>query len=122
MAGRTENWITPLELHEKQADSTVRPLIIDVRGPAEFDSGHIPDAINLPAGQLLESLPEVSSGQPLVVYCDMRHRGSSRSEKAAEQLRKAGMQARVLDGGFPAWEAADYPVQRRGQFHQVGKV
>jgi len=42
----------------------------------------------------------------------MRHRGSSRSERAATLLRASGYDARALDGGFPAWEAAGYPVER----------
>jgi rhodanese-related sulfurtransferase len=36
----------------------------------------------------------------------MRHRGSSRSEQTAALLRESGYDARALDGGFPAWEAA----------------
>jgi rhodanese-related sulfurtransferase len=42
----------------------------------------------------------------------MRHRGGSRSERAAALLRGSGYDARALDGGFPAWEAAGYPVER----------
>jgi phage shock protein E len=42
----------------------------------------------------------------------MRHRGSSRSERAAALLRESGYDASALEGGFPAWEAAGYPVER----------
>ncbi len=122
MSDRTKNWISALELHERQTDSAVRPLIVDVRAQPEFEAGHIPDAVNIPAAGVLESLPQLNTGQPVVLYCDLRHQGSSRSERAAEQLRKAGFQVRVLEGGFPAWEAAEYPVVRRSQFHQIGKV
>jgi rhodanese-related sulfurtransferase len=122
MVDRTGRWISPLELHENRSDSTARPLVVDVRSQQDFDAGHIPDAVNIPADKVLESLPRLNTGQPVVLYCDMRHRGSSRSEGAADQLRKAGLQARVLDGGFPAWEAAEYPVSRRSQFHRVGNV
>jgi rhodanese-related sulfurtransferase len=41
----------------------------------------------------------------------MRHRGQSRSERAAALLRESGYQAQALDGGFPAWEKAGYPVE-----------
>ena len=40
----------------------------------------------------------------------MRHRGQSGSERAAALLREKGYDARALDGGFPAWQAAGYPV------------
>jgi rhodanese-related sulfurtransferase len=42
----------------------------------------------------------------------MRHRGDSRSERTATLLRESGYQARALDGGFPAWAAADLPSER----------
>jgi rhodanese-related sulfurtransferase len=41
----------------------------------------------------------------------MHHRGASRSERAAKQLRASGYQAQALDGGFPAWEEKGYPVK-----------
>jgi rhodanese-related sulfurtransferase len=42
----------------------------------------------------------------------MMHRGVSRSETAATLLRESGFEARALDGGFPAWERAGFPVTR----------
>jgi rhodanese-related sulfurtransferase len=42
----------------------------------------------------------------------MRSRGSSRSEEAATLLRESGFDARALEGGFPAWDAAGYPFAR----------
>jgi rhodanese-related sulfurtransferase len=42
----------------------------------------------------------------------MEHRGSSRSERAAASLRESGYQASALDGGFPAWKAAGYQVEK----------
>jgi len=42
----------------------------------------------------------------------MHHRGNSRSERTAALLRESGYDAKALDGGFPAWEAAGYPVER----------
>lgn len=42
----------------------------------------------------------------------MEHRGSSRSERAAALLRESGYEAQALDGGFPAWKAAAYPVDQ----------
>jgi rhodanese-related sulfurtransferase len=41
----------------------------------------------------------------------MRHRGNSGSERAAALLRESGYQAQALDGGFPAWKRAGYPVE-----------
>ncbi|MBN1658192.1 MAG: hypothetical protein JXA93_07305 [Anaerolineae bacterium] len=40
----------------------------------------------------------------------MHHRGSSASESAAGLLRESGYEARALEGGFPAWRDAGFPV------------
>jgi rhodanese-related sulfurtransferase len=44
----------------------------------------------------------------------MHHRGASRSETAATLLRESGFDARALDGGFPAWKEAGFPVALKG--------
>ena len=46
-------------------------LVIDVRSPEEFRSGHVPDAINLPLGELRESLPHrvKDKNQVLLLHC-----------------------------------------------------
>jgi rhodanese-related sulfurtransferase len=41
----------------------------------------------------------------------MRHRGGSRSERAASLLRASGYDAKALEGGFPSWQAAGYAVE-----------
>jgi rhodanese-related sulfurtransferase len=122
MLDRSSQWITAIELHAQMQDSAIRPLLIDMRSQSEYQARHIPEAIHIDGDELLESLREVGGGKPVVLYCDMHHPGSSRSERAAERLRLNGLQTRVLEGGFPAWEAAEYPVDRGRQFHQIGKV
>ena len=37
---------------------TAGALVIDVRSPDEFRSGHVPNAVNIPLGELRESLPQ----------------------------------------------------------------
>jgi phage shock protein E len=46
-------------------------LVIDVRSPEEFSSGHVPNAVNIPLGGLRESLPRrvKDKNQVLLVYC-----------------------------------------------------
>jgi rhodanese-related sulfurtransferase len=122
MADRSKQLISALELRAEMQDSALQPLVVDVRSQADYQNGHIPDAINIPADEVPESLPQITTGQPVVLYCDMRHPGVSRSERTADLIRKTGLQARVLEGGFPAWEAAEYPVDRKRQFHQAGNV
>lgn len=107
-----ENLIGVRELHEKLSGEDLPPIVIDVRSHADYEAGHIPDALNYPTEQILDWLTRLPNGRPVVTYCDMQHPGSSRSERAAQQLREVGFQARALRGGFPAWKDAEYDVDQ----------
>ena len=63
-------------------------LVIDVRSPEEFREGHVPDAINLPLGELRESLPRrvKDKSQVLLLHC----LSGGRSGLARQQLRRLG--------------------------------
>jgi rhodanese-related sulfurtransferase len=77
--------------------------VLDVREPGEFESGHVPDAVHIPLGELGDRLGEVPRGRPIVTYC-----GSvARSTTAASLLERAGVgPALNLEGGFEAWRKA----------------
>ncbi|HZO70768.1 MAG TPA: rhodanese-like domain-containing protein [Ktedonobacteraceae bacterium] len=101
--------------HELAAsgDGDASPLIIDVRGAAEYAAGHIQGAVNIPMGQLSRKLKQIPRERPIVTYCNMHHRGESRGERAAAQLREQGYQARTLDGGYPGWKEQGLPVEEK---------
>jgi hydroxyacylglutathione hydrolase len=85
------------------------PLVIDVRQPAEYASGHIPGAIHLSAGDLQDRLADLPKDRPIATVCASGYRSSV----AASLLAQAGFQnvAWVADG-LPAWKAAGMPVER----------
>jgi len=86
-------------------------VILDVRTPEEFAAGHIPEARNIPHDQVADKLVELAPlhGKTVVLYC----RSGRRSGIAAKLLRDAGFSdVRLLEGDFPGWEAAKYPVER----------
>ena len=72
--------------------------LIDVRTPAEFASGHIPGARNIPVDELRERMHEIALGR-VVVSCQVGQRGHT----AAMLLREAGYDAANLDGGYLTW-------------------
>jgi rhodanese-related sulfurtransferase len=106
----TTDKIKPIELNELM-DQEPSPLIIDVRDKGTYELGHIPSARNIPEDELIQVLDEPPLNRQVVVYCDMKHPGSSRSEAAAQKLREVGYDTRVLDGGFPAWSQDGYDVE-----------
>jgi rhodanese-related sulfurtransferase len=79
------------EIHELPAGA----LIVDVRTAAEYQSGHFPDAINLPVGEIAKRTSELGdASRPIVVYCRSGHRSAA----AKALLEKAGF-TNVTDGG-----------------------
>lgn len=63
-------------------------LVIDVRSPEEFRSGQVPNAINIPLGELREKLPAQvkDKGQVLLLHC----LSGGRSGLAQAQLKGLG--------------------------------
>lgn len=64
-------------------------VIIDVREPFEYDSGHVEDALNIPPTELLagsKQLSDVPKDAKIIVYC----RTGSRSNAAIQILKQMG--------------------------------
>jgi hydroxyacylglutathione hydrolase len=77
-------------------------LVLDVRQPAEWSSGHIPGAVHLTGADITSRADEVPQERPVAVIC-----GSGfRSSVAASVLRARGHREvyNVL-GGMTGWEA-----------------
>lgn len=107
--------ITSRELAERlRADDVV---VLDVRGAAEWEAGHLPGAENIPVGYLAERLAEIPRERPLVVHCQ----GGGRSAIAASLLLSKGFDNVInLTGGYADWQAADNPTEREAQTVDAG--
>ena len=86
-------------------------VVIDVRDAAEYKSGHITNARNIPEKDLdarLKELEKVKS-RPIIVSCA---RGNT-SAKVAMRLRKLGFnEVFSLHGGLNAWQQANMPLEK----------
>jgi rhodanese-related sulfurtransferase len=51
-------------------------MLVDVREPSEYQSGHIPDAINIPLRMLAQKLGEIPRDRPVVMYCSTGYRSA----------------------------------------------
>lgn len=77
-------------------------VVIDVRTAAEFDTGHIPGAVNIDVKgeNFLEQIKLLDSTKSNLLYC----RTGKRSETALTIMRKNGFaHTRHLKGGIEAW-------------------
>lgn len=101
--------ISPVDYHAQFAGNTDDILLIDVRTPDEFASGHLSGAINIPVEELQARLNEVPDDKPIVVYC----RSGNRSHTASLILDSAGYSSAIydIDGGVIAWSAAGLPLE-----------
>ena len=83
--------------------------VIDVRRRAEWDEGHIPGAVHLYLGDLVNLTRDLPRDTPLAVQCQ----GGTRSAIAASLLQANGFtNVANMSGGFDAWQAAGLPVER----------
>ncbi|WP_020134946.1 rhodanese-like domain-containing protein [Streptomyces sp. 351MFTsu5.1] len=103
---------TPAALATEQARTRLHELtVIDVRTPAEYASGHLPGALNIPLDQVRRALPEIrraaERGDVLVVCAS-----GARSEKAHRELAEQGIPTATLTGGTGAWAAEGHDLHR----------
>lgn len=95
----------------EQIQSHTPPVIIDVRTPHEFSSGHIPGALNIPIQTFKAQLSQLdpSRNRPIVVYCE---RGV-RARRAEKLLAEAGFtQVFHLEGDLQEWRRRSYNLSR----------
>ena len=103
----TASTLSPSQFEELTKQPGV--VTLDVRTPAEFASGHLPNAVNLDVESPAFSagLAELDPDAEYAVYC----RSANRSKVAMQQMQQAGIDAvQDLDGGIVAWQQAGLPV------------
>ncbi len=71
-------------------------LLLDVRSPLEFASGHVDGALNIPLNELRSRMHELSPEREILTYC----RQGLRSYYAVRTLGQHGFNARNLSGGI----------------------
>jgi rhodanese-related sulfurtransferase len=90
--------ITVEEFLSFTEDKLTEFTIVDVRTKAEFDSGHIKNAVNKPVQEInsVDDLKIFDINKPVLVYCRSGHR----SFAAAKVFVQAGFETYNLLGGI----------------------
>ncbi|MFK3984800.1 rhodanese-like domain-containing protein [Micromonospora sp. NPDC050397] len=101
---------SPHTLDTDQARTRLHELIVlDVRTPGEYATGHLPGSLNIPLDHLKQALPDIrhaaERGNILVVCAS-----GARSESACNTLSAQGITTATLTGGTGAWAAAGHPL------------
>lgn len=89
----------PVELKNFMEKGGVR--IVDVREEADYQIGHIPEAISIPKAELTSNLDKLSKDEVSIVYCynQQCHLGDS----ACLTLAEYGYPTMLLEGGYEVW-------------------
>jgi rhodanese-related sulfurtransferase len=78
-------------------------VLVDVREPFEYQSGHIPDAVNIPLRTLTATLTKIPHHRPVVLYCSTGYR----SAMGVMTLHLLGYDnVRGFPPSFAGWKAA----------------
>lgn len=77
-------------------------VLLDVRSAAMYAKGHVPGAINLPHGKLVESkLAQWPTDVLFVTYCAGPH--CNGAARGALRLAKLGRPVKIMAGGITGW-------------------
>ena len=102
------NTITVQELHQL-APLPEASILVDVRTPIEYDSGHVPFAKNIPLDEIPNHADELKEYKHVYVIC----RSGGRSMSACMMLNELGLSNTTnVMGGTSAW-AMQYPIQQQ---------
>jgi rhodanese-related sulfurtransferase len=84
--------------------------LVDSRGTAAWEQGHIPGAIHLPTAEVPARAADLlDPAVPVVTYC--WGPGCNGATKAALALAKLGYQVREMIGGIEYWIREGFAVQ-----------
>lgn len=92
--------IDMVEMERRRNEGDV--LILDVRGKAEYDLRHVPDAVNIAHTRLRVRLNEVPRDRPLIVHCN----SGGRSAAAVSLLQRHGYRATQVNDRIARWRPA----------------
>jgi NADPH-dependent 2,4-dienoyl-CoA reductase/sulfur reductase-like enzyme/rhodanese-related sulfurtransferase len=89
-------------------DLDAETVLLDVRSTEEYETGNIPESINIPLDELRSRLDDLDKNKRIIVQCF----SGQRSYFASRMLRLHGFDVRNLTGGIRSWQATHPDVER----------
>lgn len=105
LALETDCW----DVHAALDAGTDDFLLLDVRGRAAWDAGHVDGAVHLPHADLTaDRLADVPADRLVVVYCAGPH--CNGADRAALRLAGLGRPVKKMIGGVTGWQDEGLPL------------
>ena len=99
--------VTQVDVRHLQKALASGAVLIDVREPFEFASGHVPGAVSIPMHLVPLRLDEIPKDRDLLVICA----AGNRSWQIVHYLGERGISAVNVAGGTMAWHSAGLPIE-----------
>ncbi len=93
----------------KTALSKKTHVFIDVREDWEYKEGHIPGIKLISLGNIEKEAQKLDKKVKYITVCA----AGRRSKKAAEQMKKIGLNVVSMQGGMMKWQEKNYPVETK---------
>jgi rhodanese-related sulfurtransferase len=90
------------DVHDSMASGARGFVLLDVRSHELYARGHVPGAVNIPHGKLIEStLRSYPAATIFVVYCAGPH--CNGAHRGAVRLARLGRPVKLMIGGVTGW-------------------
>ncbi len=99
------------DVHDAIASGQQDFILLDTRSPLLYAQGHVPGALNLPHGKIVDvKLREYPMDTLFVVYCAGTH--CNGAHRGAERLARLGRPVKLMIGGITGWLDEGFDLAR----------
>jgi rhodanese-related sulfurtransferase len=86
-------------------------VVLDVRSPEAYATGHVPGAVNLPHRRIVErNLARFDADVLFIVYCNGPH--CNGADRAAVRLSRLGRKVKKMIGGIEGWKDEGFELAK----------
>lgn len=85
-------------------DSDDPPRIVDIRSPAAYERGHIPDSENIPFEELPDSVDQLADADRIVTVCPHGKASVQAARLIGSHEDTTDSRVESMDGGLTSWE------------------
>jgi rhodanese-related sulfurtransferase len=99
------------DVHDAMSSGKPDFVLLDVRSHALYEKGHVPGAVSLPHGKIIEgTLRDYPGDTMFVVYCAGPH--CNGGHRGAIRLARLGRPVKLMIGGITGWLDEGFTLEK----------